>query len=125
MDADQIRHWLPQIERKIVEGDGAYIGIAYGKRKTSSVTMGLFKTYLPDWEKRTLIGRELWDFISEDETYHEKLFPALADAAAQILGTASIEEKIKACVERLTDEFCQKFGNEDDAVKKYLAYIFR
>jgi hypothetical protein len=87
--------------------------------------MGLFKTYLPDWEKRTLIGRELWDFISEDETYHEKLFPALADAAAQILGTASIEEKIKACVERLTDEFCQKFGNEDDAVKKYLAYIFR
>jgi hypothetical protein len=124
MDKDQIQHWRAFIEEKIAEEDDAYIGIAYGKRDTPSVTLAILKMYLPDWEKRTLIGRELWDFVSEDEKYLEKLFPALAEAAAQVLGTASIEEKIRACVARLTEEFCQRFGNEADAVKKYLAYIF-
>ena len=123
MDKDQVKHWTPLIQEKVAAGDEAYVGIAYGKRETPSVTRAILKMYLPDWEKRTLIGRELWDFVSEDQKFLEKLFPALGNAAAQVLGTASSEEKIKACIERLTEEFCQKFGNEEDAVNKYLAYI--
>jgi hypothetical protein len=86
--------------------------------------MGLFKTYLPDWEKRTLIGRELWDFISEDPTYHEKLFPMLADAASQVLGKESIEERIQARIESITKEFSKKYGASRKAVTKYLIDIF-
>lgn len=124
MDADQIRHWSHLIAEKLDGGDEAYIGITYGKRSTPSVTIGLFRTYLPDWEKRTLIGRELWDFISEDPTYHERLFPMLAEAASQVLGSDSIEQRIQSCVERITKEFSEKYGSSNEAVEKYLANIF-
>jgi hypothetical protein len=124
MDKDQINLWGPLIAEKLISADESYIGITYGKRSTSTVTMGLFRTYLPDWEKRTLIGRELWDFISEDPAYHEKIFPLLSEAASDILGTDSIESRIQQCVKRVTEEFETKYGTETDAVTKYLADIF-
>ena len=123
MDVDQIRHWSGVIAAKIGEGDDAYIGVTYGKRVTTSVTLGIFKTYLKDWEKRTLIGRELWDFISEDPTYHKKLFPLLAEAAAKILGADSIESRIQRCIDRITDEFTRRYPSPGE-VEKYLADIF-
>jgi hypothetical protein len=124
MDADQIRLWSGLIANKIAAGDEAFIGITYGKRGSSSVTLGLFKTYLPDWERRTLIGRELWDFISEDPKYHEKIFPLLAEAAAKVLGHDSIEFRIQQCIDKVTKEFERRYSTEDDAVEKYLADIF-
>jgi hypothetical protein len=124
MDADQIKYWSRLIAKKVSKGDKAYIGITYGKRTKTGVTMGLFKTYLPDWEKRTLIGRELWDFISEDPTYHEKLFPMLADAASQVLGEESIEERIQARIESITKEFSKTYGASSNGVRKYLGDIF-
>ena len=124
MDADQIKYWSKLIAKKISKGERAYIGTTYGKRTKASVTMGLFKSYLPDWERRTLIGRELWDFISEDPTYHEKLFPMLSEAASQVLGTQSIEERIQALIEGLTREFSKKYGASNKGVQRYLNDIF-
>lgn len=124
MDADQIRLWAGIIAKKVTKGDKAYIGTTYGNRARASVTMGLFKTYLPDWGKRTLIGRELWDFISDDPSYHEKLFPLLAEAASQILGTQSIEHRIQSRVDYITKEFSKKYGTSRASVEKYLADIF-
>jgi hypothetical protein len=124
MDADQIRYWSALIADKVGLHEDAYIGTTYGKRGTLTVTLGLFKTYLPDWEKRTLIGRELWDFISEDPTYHERVFPLLAEAASRVLGNDSIEFRIQQCVDRVTEEFCTRYGREADAVERYLADIF-
>jgi hypothetical protein len=124
MDADQIRLWAGLIAKTVSKGDNAYIGTTYGKRTRASVTLGLLRTYLPDWEKRTLIGRELWDFISEDPTYHEKLFPMLAEASSQVLGNESIEERIQRRIETITQEFSKKYGVSNNAVKKYLADIF-
>ena len=124
MDADQIRHWTQLISKKIKAGDRAYIGITYGKRASKSVTMGLFKTYLPDWKKRTLIGRELWDFISGDKTYHERIFPILADSASQVLGTESISTRIDQCIARITKEFSAKYKPKTAAIAKYIRDIF-
>jgi hypothetical protein len=124
MDADQIRHWRKLIAKKIKAGDRAYIGMTYGKRSSKSVTMGLFQTYLPDWKKKTLIGRELWDFISGDRTYHERIFPVLAEGAAQVLGTESIAFRIDQCVDRITKEFCSKYKPQSTAVSKYIEAIF-
>ena len=35
--------------------------------RNNTVTAGLLKTYVPNWEDKTLVGKELWDFISEIE----------------------------------------------------------
>lgn len=124
MDADQIRHWAGLIADRMTKRDKPYIGTTYGKRDGGSVTMGLFKTYLPDWKNRTLIGKELWDFISDDPHYHDKLFPLLAEAASQILGTQSIEQRIQVRIEQITKEFCDRYGSSRRAVEKYVTDIF-
>lgn len=124
MDKDQIVFWAEKIQKKIIEGDGAYIGTTYGKRTNKTVTLGLMKQLLPDWEMKTLIGKELWDFISDDPNYHTKLFNILSKSAHKILQTRSICDEIELCIERLKKDFIEKYGNGNNGVLKYINEIF-
>lgn len=124
MDKDQIVYWAAKIEEKISEGEKAYIGITYGKRTNETVTFGLMKQLLPDWEMKTLVGRELWDFISDDPNYHSKLLETLRRSAHQVLNVRSITEELDACVDRIKNEFVEKYGERDRGVSSYLKEIF-
>jgi len=124
MDKDQIVYWSGKIAEKTDEGDPAYIGITYGKRTLETVTLGLMKQLLPDWELKTLIGRELWDFISDDPQYHAKLFDTLRKSAQTVLSRNSICNEIEECVERVLKEFEDKYGQGEDGVSRYLSDIF-
>ncbi|MEG4852303.1 PmeII family type II restriction endonuclease [Microcoleus sp. B5-D4] len=124
MDKDQIVYWAAKIEEKIQEGDRAYIGIAYGKRTNKTVTLGLLKQILPNSEMITLIGRELWDFVSEDTRYTVNLFEVLRQSASQVLAQSSIDEAIEMCSDRLIAEFIGKYGEGSQGVFNYIADIF-
>ncbi|MBD2042417.1 hypothetical protein H6F56_17360 [Microcoleus sp. FACHB-672] len=124
MDKDQIVYWALKIQEKINAGDKAYIGITYGKRSNKTVTMGLLKQFLPEWEMKTLIGRELWDFISEDPGYSSQLFEILRTSAAKVLQEHSISDALEVCVQRITNEFISKYGGGSLGVSNYIAEIF-
>ncbi|MEG5035956.1 PmeII family type II restriction endonuclease [Microcoleus sp. AT3-D2] len=124
MDKDQIVYWAAKIEEKIQEGDRAYIGIAYGKRTNKTVTLGLLKQILPNSDMITLIGRELWDFVSEDTRYTVNLFEVLRHSASQVLAQSSIDEAIERCSERIIAEFIGKYGEGSQGVFNYIADIF-
>lgn len=124
MDKDQIVYWSEKIAEKISEGDRAYIGITYGKRTNETVTFGLMKQLLPDWEMKTLVGRELWDFVSEDPAYHAKLFDTLRRSAQQVLQERSICEEIDKCIERTIGEFTSAYGAGEAGVLRYIESIF-
>lgn len=124
MDKDQIEFWAEKIEEKIASGDHAYIGITYGKNTNKTVTLGIMKKMLPDWEVRTLIGRELWDFVSEDPTYHITLFDTLRKSAVSILNKRSLCDEIETCVERMKKEFIAKYGDSANGVNNYIKEIF-
>ncbi|MFM9264642.1 PmeII family type II restriction endonuclease [Tychonema sp. BBK16] len=124
MDKDQIVYWAAKIEEKIQEGDRAYIGIAYGKRTNKTVTLGLLKQILPNSEMITLIGRELWDFVSEDTCYTVNLFEVLRQSASQVLAQSSLDEAIERCSDRLIAEFIGKYGEGSQGVFNYIADIF-
>jgi len=124
MDKDQIVFWAEKIAAKVAEGDKAYIGITYGKRTNETVTIGLMKQLLPEWEMKTLIGVELWDFISDDPIYHTRLFDTLRKSAQQVLGQCSICEEIEKCIERITSEFIGTYGGGEEGVSKYINNIF-
>lgn len=123
MDKDQIVHWDDRIRAKVKEGHGAHIGIAYGTRETESVTIALFKQHLTDWTDHTLIGKELWQFLSDDEGYVETLLTELGRAARQVLGERSIVESIDERIDAITDEFVKAHGDGSEGVEKYLADI--
>ncbi|WP_218653160.1 PmeII family type II restriction endonuclease [Nostoc sp. TCL26-01] len=124
MDKDQVVYWAEKIQEKIREGDKAYIGFTYGKRTSKTVTIGLLKQILSDWEIQTLIGKELWYFLSEDHDYSSKLFEFLRKSAHQILYQNSLSEEIDRCADRITDEFIQDFGDGDQGVCNYINSIF-
>jgi hypothetical protein len=124
MDKDQIVYWARKIQDKINEGDQAYIGITYGKRTNQTVTLGLLRQLLPDWQMRTLIGRELWDFLSEDPDYTSMLLETLRNSASQVLRQGSIASEIDACVHRITDEFIRQYGEGSEGISNYINYLF-
>ena len=115
---------LQEIQRVESKGDRGYIGMTYGKRDNSTVTLSLMRTYLTDMELRTLIGRELWDFLSGDNKFHERLFDSLRISASKILGSRSIQEEIGKKINDLLLEFTKRYGDGEQGLARYIQSIF-
>lgn len=124
MDKDQVVYWSQMIQAAENNGDRAYIGITYGKRDNDTVTLGLFRNYLENWESKTLIGRELWDFVADDEEYHKTLFSTLYECGKTVLTNHSFCEEIDKCILRMTEEFISKYGDREEGVQRYVDDIF-
>lgn len=105
LNKTQILSYKRHIEAIEAQGLKAYIGETYGKRQDKTVTHGLYKKYLPNWESRTLIGRELWEFVSGTKNYHSQLMKLLYETSKVALENESFMSKIEKKIEPLTVEF--------------------
>lgn len=114
MDAAQVKHYADEIQQVEQEGNKGYIGITYGKKDDATVTAGLLKMYLSDWKDKTLVGKELWDFISEDENYHIMLLEHIDSVANAVLHEVSIVQKIEDKIPVLLTEFNSKYKSLDE-----------
>ncbi len=110
----QMHHYKHEIELIENQGFKAFIGETYGKRDDKTVTHGLMKQYLPDWEKRTLIGKELWIFITNDENYHQKLVEMLLSTSKQILANQTIIDKIENRISPILAKFRSKYKSYNE-----------
>ncbi|WP_051203639.1 TdeIII family type II restriction endonuclease [Hugenholtzia roseola] len=113
----QMQHYKREIELIENQGFRAFIGETYGKREDKTVTHGLMKQYLPDWDKRTLIGKELWGFITDDKDYHHKLVEMLLSASKHVLSNQTIIDKIESRMEPILDSFQTKYTSYDQFLK--------
>lgn len=111
MDSGQVKHYAEEI--RIVEeaGHKGYIGITYGKKDDNTVTASLLKTYVPNWESRTLVGKELWNFISGNKNYHTILIENIDKIANTVLHNVSIVQKIEDKISELTEDFHNHYDN--------------
>lgn len=124
MDKDQIVYWSNQIDRVFEAGDRGYIGMTYGKKDNQTVTIGLLKKYLPDWEMKTLIGKDLWDFLSDDPDLHHRVLDILRSQAVDVLTGDTILQELESCVKNTVDEFTSKYGGGSEGVSRYIDDIF-
>ncbi len=99
------------------------LGITYGRPNLKTVSLGLVKKYMDDWEERLLVGRELWDFMSGEKDYHKKVLSWIEKAVVADLKSESIDSMIQKAIKRLTGEFKSKYGNGKQGVQKYLDSI--
>ena len=113
LDKGQVKSYKKEIQAVEKLGHKGYIGITYGKREANTVSINLFKQYLDKWEERTLIGTELWDFITEDDNYHMTLTNSIQQIADTILSQQSIIEKIENRVNALVEQFNSQYGSID------------
>lgn len=117
LDKAQIHHYSKAFDFIEKKGFRAFIGETYGKREDKTVTHGLYKQYLHNWEKRTLIGKELWEFVSGKKNYHDKLVDILFKTSKALLGEATFSDKIEKKLEPLTVDFRKKYKSYDHFMK--------
>ena len=113
MDKTQILSYDKAINKVRRKGEKAFLGITYGKKDGAYVSTSILETYVADWRNKTLIGAELWDYISDNSNYHVILMNTIQSTAEAFLGTASLIEKIDNKIELLLDDFRQKYGTMD------------
>lgn len=111
MDAAQIKHYNEEINLVEQAGNKAFIGITYGKKDARTVTSGLLESYVKEWRRKTLVGKELWDYVSEDDGYHKILIDSINSTANAILNNNSIVKKIDAKIEELLSEFNDTYSD--------------
>jgi hypothetical protein len=117
LNKSQIHHFEKEIKQIEKEGFKAFIGETYGKREDKTVTHGLYKMYLQNWEKRTLIGKELWEFVSNKKNYHEKLVETLFKTSKELLADETFIKKIEAKIKPLTADFRKQYKTYNNFLK--------
>lgn len=114
MDAAQVKHYAEEIELIEKKKQRAFIGITYGKKENKTVTTSLLETYLPNWKDKTLIGKELWDYISQNDNYHNILMNTIQSTTDAFLGEESLIDKIDNKINELIDSFNTEYKTMDD-----------
>jgi len=122
INKDQITHWKDLIQKaEKKEGVKGYIGMPYGTRESSTVSINLLKQYYPDgFKNNTLIGTELWEFISGIDNFHEIILEELRNAALKVMGSSTIMDNIREKINNLINEFEKIYGANDDALSRYI-----
>ena len=94
-------HSLNETIAKLSEENKALLGMTYGKReRISNQIMGNLK----DPDNQTKVGRELWDFVSEETDYYKIVINDISDASGGIF----------------EENFIQLINNKiDDLVKQW------
>lgn len=118
LDAAQVKNYKAEIRAVERKGHKGYIGITYGKRDANTITLNLFRQYLDNWEERTLIGSELWDYVSENESYHEELMSMIKQTASLVLQEQSVVSLIEQKIDVLIDAFDATYGSIDEYLAK-------
>lgn len=114
LDAAQVKHYAREISAVEEAGYRGFIGIAYGKKDAQSVSFGLLESYLPDWFNKTLIGQELWDYVTDNPNYHNILMQKIEETSRQLLGSDSIVVKIESRIQCLTTSFIERYSSLED-----------
>ena len=108
---------IDEIER-IEPGNKVLLGMTYGTRsKVSSQIQGT----LTDFENNSLIGRELWDFVTGIKDYHKKLFFLLDEASKGIMDKSFID-LIGDKIDAMEKEWESNYGNTslDEVLENYV-----
>ena len=113
MDVAQIKHYAEEIEAVESIGAKGYIGVTYGKKETRTVTTALLETYVEGWRDKTLFGKELWNFISENENYHMILMDTIQSTSEVFLGQGSLISRIDSKIDALRLDFVEGYGSLD------------
>lgn len=91
------------------------LGMTYGKRERIS---GQIKNNLNQFENKTKIGRELWDFIGEEENYYLQVLNVMRLASEKFL-KVNFMNRVDQKVEEISTEWDNKYQNKpfEDVIK--------
>jgi len=90
---------------KLAAGKKAFLGMTYGTReRISPQIMG----NLNDPNKQTKVGRELWDFVAEEQDFYKKVMSAISQATEGVLDENFID-LVNNRINDLAEEWVRKY----------------
>jgi len=124
VDKDQVIHFNTEFNKtEAKKSNFAKLGITYGKRTLNTISMNHIKAYLDKWQERLLVGKELWDFVSNENDYHKKVLKWIDDISSKVLHGNSIEQEIEKAIVRIIKEFESKYGKGEAGVQNFINKI--
>lgn len=111
LDKTQILTYDKAINLVLQHGEEAYLGITYGKKDGEYVSTSILETYVSNWRDKTLIGAELWDYISDNPEYHCVLMNTIQETAVSYLGDTSLVQSIDNKITSLIEDFHHQYGS--------------
>lgn len=94
------------------------LGMTYGRKNRISSQI---RANLNDFDESILIGRELWDFVSEEKNYHNKIFKIL-DLSSRNITSKTFSQHLKDRLEGLLNEWKEAYGEKpmDEVYESYI-----
>ena len=121
IDKDQIQMFSNKFDKtEETSGNHTRLGIVYGKRELSTISLEMVKKYMRNWNERLLVGKELWDFMSGERNYHKKVLSWIDQSVANELKDKSIDDMIQEAIKRLVKEFKSEYGDGEKGIQKYI-----
>lgn len=122
VNKDQVKHMNTVFaEKEAIPNNYAKLGITYGKKDLNTISLTHIRTYLEKWKTRLLVGKDLWEFVSDETGFHKKILAYLDDAAKKSLSGESVNKEIDKVVLKLTKDFEKKFGRGKAGVIKFIS----
>ena len=113
MDHTQVNSYVKEIRALEDAGYKGLFGFGYGRRGEDYITTKFLQKQMEDWEEHTLIGRELWEYVSGNPGYHIHLMAVIKQTSASMLKSRSIVKLIELKIKELTDLFEKRYPNVD------------
>lgn len=110
LDKTQILAYDKAINRVLANKEKAFLGITYGHPNGEYVSTSILQTYVNNWREKTLIGKELWDYISDNDSYHEILMNTIQETAEAFFDEESLISKIENKIVLLLEDFENDYG---------------
>lgn len=120
VNKDQVVHMSKEFDSKESSTDLPRLGILYGKKTMNTISLNHIKTYLNKWSKRLLIGRELWEFVSDEKNFHKKVLAVIDSVSTNLLKGKSINQEIENAIKRITKEFESRYGRDSKSIDRYI-----
>lgn len=114
LDKTQILAYDKAIKKVLDGNEKAFIGITYGKLDGKYVSTSILETYVDNWKSKVLIGKDLWDYISDNSSYHETLMSTIQRTAEAFLGNESLIYKIDEKINSLLNDFVTRFSTMEN-----------
>lgn len=123
MNVDMVRHFNTRVANLQKKGEKykALLGLTFGTRDDVGHQI---TNYVDLPQSDILVGRELWDFISEETNFHCKVLNAIVEVVAEGSLPKNFSEMVEDKFEKLLDEWVNEYGEGQDSVDRVVSEGF-
>ena len=115
-----MRQYNTDFQKKEKQNVTPILAMLYGTRD-KSMAFTHAKNELTKPDEWVMIGKEVWEFVSDENQYDSKVMKWMVEAVNDLDLSNKILDQVELTVSRLAEEFEEEFGKGEEGVQKYIS----